>query len=140
MRVRNLVNIEERYLDVLQNIESGIVATYRDCPRLSDYDIMRTLEALIDAYTAERIVRSPRKFNLSDSERLLMGSVRGICEWRLGRGRPIDYLPRGKGVTPEAMTIDEIILCLKRILKSVKRWNDRGGRQGYLEFVIQYVR
>ena len=30
--------------------------------------------------------------------------------------------------------------CLKRIRKSVQRWNKEGGRQGYLTFVGRFVR
>jgi len=54
---------EAQYLDVLQNIEFGIVATYRAHGEISDYDVMRTLEALIDRYTAEKIGRPPRDFS-----------------------------------------------------------------------------
>ncbi len=134
-----MARVEDQYADVLQNIEFGIVGTYRGHPEMSDYDVMRTLEALIYNYTAEKVGRPPRDFGLSDVERLLMDGVRGMCEWRLGRGSP----PRGPassgGMVPEPKTVDEIILCLKRVLKSVKRWNKDGGRQGYLNFVIQYV-
>jgi len=37
------------------------------------------------------------------------------------------------------MSLDEIIQCLKRILKSVEKWNKHEGIQGYLRFVSQYV-
>jgi hypothetical protein len=47
---------------------------------------------------------------------------------------------KAREMTPKPITIDEIILCLKRVLKSVKRWNEDGGRQGYLDFIIQYVK
>ncbi len=40
---------------------------------------------------------------------------------------------------PDSKTHDEIIACLKRVKKSVQRWNKHGGRQGYLNFVQQYV-
>lgn len=132
--------VEDQYPDVLQNIESGIVTTYRAHPEMSDYDVMRMLEALIGSYTAEKIGRPPRDFGLSDVERLLMDSVRRVCEWRLGRGGVRGGPAGSRDVAPEPKTVDEIILCLKRVLKSAKRWNKEGGRQGYLSFVIQYVR
>jgi len=134
------VRVEDQYPDVLQNIEFGIVTTYRDCPDLSDYAVIRMLEALIDAYTAEKIGRPPRRFQLTDDERLLIQNVQRMCEWRLGRGSLGEDPARERDITPELKTIDEIILCLKRILKSVKKWNKSGGRQGYLNFVVQYVR
>ena len=33
----------------------------------------------------------------------------------------------------------KIIACLKRIRKSINRWHRRGGHQGYLTFVDQYI-
>jgi hypothetical protein len=41
---------------------------------------------------------------------------------------------------PEPKQVDAIALCLKRILKSVNRWNKSGGQRGYLTFIVQYVR
>jgi hypothetical protein len=37
-------------------------------------------------------------------------------------------------------SLDEIIQCLKRILKFVEKWNKHEDIQGYLRFVSQYVR
>jgi len=63
-----------------------------------------------------------------------------MCEWRLGRAAPGDD-PRAEGsVAPDPRTVDEILLCPKRIVKSVDRWNREGGRQGYLSFIIQFVK
>lgn len=133
------VRVEDEYLDVLQNIESGIVMTYRDNPDMSDYDVMRALEAVIDSYVAEKIGRAPKPLNLSDIERALVENVRTMCEWRLGRGPLGQFADGEQPPAPESKTVDEIILCLKRILKSVKKWNKWRGRQGYLNFVIEYV-
>jgi len=30
--------------------------------------------------------------------------------------------------------------CLRRIRKSVERWNKRGGQQGYVTFVNQFIK
>lgn len=133
------MKVEDEYTDVLQNIEFGIVRIYREHPGLSDGDVMRTLEALIDSYVAEKIGREPRKRPYSDLERILYDSVRAMCEWRLGRSSLGDAAPDGNALSPERKTVDEILLCLKRILKSVNKWNKRGGSQGYLQFVSQFV-
>ena len=44
------MKVEEQYEDVLQNIEFAIVSSYREYPDLSDYGVMRALEALMDVY------------------------------------------------------------------------------------------
>lgn len=133
------MSFEDDYADVLQNIEFGIVTSWRSCPDLCDHDVMRVLEAVIDTYVAEKIGRQPRSFNLSDDEKLMMANVRRMCEWRLGRERVSDDPLMQEEVAPEPKTVDEILLCLKRIVKSVKSWNKSCGRQGYLNFVVQYV-
>lgn len=133
------MGVEDRYVDVLQNIEFGIVMTYRRYPEMSDYDVIRMLEALIDKYAAEKIGRQPHGFSLSEVEQALLENVRRMCEGRLGRGTLVDTQEKVKEMVPEPKTIDEIVLCLKRILKSVKTWNKEAGKQGYLKFVIQYV-
>jgi len=138
--VKMMSRVEDEYPDVLQNIEFGIVASYREHPEMSGYDVMRVLEVLIDGYKGEKIRRSPRDVRLSDVERHLLDSVRRMCEWRLGRER-LPVGPAGsEDPAPEPTTLDVIVLCLKRVLKSVKFWNKDGGRQGYLNFIIRYVR
>jgi len=126
------MRFEEKYLDVLQNIEFSILSTYREYPKISDYSVMNMLEVLINIYTSEEMGRSPRQSSLSDLEEILLENVKDICEWRLGR------ISMDKEI-PEITSIEEIILCLKRILKSVKKFNKNGDR-GYITFIIQFVK
>ncbi len=35
--------------------------------------------------------------------------------------------------------VSELVECLREIQKSVPRWSQQGGRQGYLDFVSQYL-
>jgi len=44
------MKVEDQYTDVFQNIELGIVLTYKSNPEMSDSDVMGALEALIDRY------------------------------------------------------------------------------------------
>lgn len=133
------MRVEEQYTDVLQNIEFGIVTARRESPDLTDYDVMRVLEALVDVYTAEKIGRQPHPVNFSDREARLMEHVRGMCDWRLGRSAG-GSKPTGELPSPTPLTSDEMVLCLKRLLRSVQKWNKQGGRRGYLDFIVQYVK
>jgi hypothetical protein len=138
--VKMMSGVEDQYPDVLQNIEFGIVAAYKEHPEMSDHDAARVLQVLIDDYKGEKIGRPPRDVRLSNVERHLLDSVRRMCEWRLGRERSPVGPAGSENLAPEPTTLDVIVLCLKRVLKSVKFWNKDGGRQGYLNFVIRYVR
>jgi hypothetical protein len=134
------MTVEEEYLDVLQNIEFAIVSTYRDHPEMRDGDVIYALEAVIDAYRAEMASRPAEEFSASAVEAALCRAIRNMCEWRLGRLPLEDPEAAASGPAPEPKRVDEIVLCLKRIRKSVTRWNKSGGQRGYLSFIVQYVR
>jgi hypothetical protein len=130
---------EEEFLDVLQNIEFGIVKEFRRNGSLLDLDAKDAVAALIRLYRAEQEHRSAPNVPLGDAARRIFDSVRAICEWRLGRTGGM--VPPEPGPPPGALnTPEEITLCLKRIERSIELWNKRAGRQGYLSFVAQYVR
>jgi hypothetical protein len=128
------MEFEEQYQDVLQNIEFGIVSVYREHAEMVDHAVMRALEALIDHYVAQKIGRAPKRSSLDAVETEVLQRVQAMCDWRLG------YAP-GPGNMPQITPLspDEILQCLKRILKSAHRWNKLGGRRGYLDFVAKYV-
>lgn len=133
------MKVEEQYQDVLQNLEYVIVAMYHDYPELSDSQVARTLDGLTDAFIAEKIRRPPRNFNLSELEQGLLSQLRAVCEWRLGRA-PMSYKdPKGSSPKTAPLTTDEILLCLERIRKSVRKWNNTNGVRGYLNFVKDFL-
>ncbi len=130
--------IDEKYLDVMQNIESVIASAYRDDQSITDYSIMSVLEALISMYTAEETRRPPRPVKLSSLEQTLFESVKDICEWRLGRGDLKNSLEESGGDSGKK-TVAEMLVILKRLLKSVKFWNREEGRQGYLNYICRFL-
>ncbi len=132
--------VEEEYLDVLQNIEFAIVSTSHDHPEMVDGHVIWALEAVINSYRAEHGGKDaggvPR---LGRGGRSLSGHPQHV---RLASRRlsPREERGSGTGTCAGADQVDEILLCLKRILKSVNRWNKSGGQRGYLTFIVQYVK
>lgn len=130
---------EDEYLDVLQNLEFAIVSVYRQDSELLDFDVERALNSLIRVYQAEQRGRTVPEIALQPLAQEVYEYVRTMCEWRLGR----EDMPATNSdktlpsVSP--LSLEEIIHCLKRIRKSVQRWNKEGGRQGYLQFISDYV-
>jgi hypothetical protein len=100
---------------------------------------MRVYEALIDWLKAQNIGRKPRNFGLSPLEQELFERLVGICEWRLGRAEFPGDDPASEAEPPKPITVDDLVRCLKRLLKSAQMWNKGGGRQGYLKFISPYV-
>jgi hypothetical protein len=134
-------NFEERYEDVLQNIEFGIISVYHGHPEMTDWEALAAIEALLRKYRAEARGRQARLPSLDPLADEIYNSVQAMCEWRLGRempfaakeGEPVEF-------SVEPIALDELIACLKRVRKSIKFWSREGGRQGYLTFVSQFVR
>ena len=107
-------------------------------PSLLDLDIVDALDTLVRSYTLEERGESQRTARLSERPRRVFEVARRTCEWRLGRCF-INHEKEGSGqgeLTP--LTVSQILLCLKRVRKSVRFWYAQGGGQGYLNFVRQF--
>ncbi len=131
---------EERYEDVLQNIEFGIIQVYSEHPEMTNWEVLAAVEALLRIYRAEAKGRQATSPSLAPLAQEVYDSVKMMCEWRLGRemtfldeeGEPVE-------LSPEPITLDELVACLKRVRKSINFWNREGGRQGYLTFVSRFI-
>jgi hypothetical protein len=132
---------EERYQDVLQNIEFGIVQVYHNHPEMTDWEALSAIEALLRTYRAEAKGRQASSPSLDPLAEEVYNLVETMCEWRLGRERPFTHKDGEPVEFPfEPITLDELMDCLKRVHKSINRWSRQGGRRGYLTFVSQFVR
>ncbi len=129
--------VEDEYTDVLQNIEGSIVAVYKDEPRLLDLDVLEALDALIRGYVLEEQGRGWPRATLSSRAALVFDACKEICEWRLGRAAMTTS--RGRSVAPRPTPLGAVVQCLKRLRKSARLWNERGGRQGYVEYVQKFL-
>lgn len=134
-----MLNFEEEYQDVLQNIEFAIVSIYRAHSNLLDYNVDEALDALIAHYKAQSQNRSPKLPRFTDERpEMVYEAMKEMCDIRLGNEN--FTTEDGEAVDIDAtITHDEIIACLKRIKRSVKKWTKHGGRQGYLDFVQKYI-
>jgi len=132
------MRIEEERQDVLQNIEFAVARLYRLNPAMSDYAVLRTYESLVHLYSAEANGRSAKAVTAEGVEADLLQDVKRMCEWRLGRV-PLSKT-EGEAQACEPLDVPTLVLCLKRLVKSVNRWTKHGGRQGYLNFMTTFVK
>lgn len=121
---------EDKYLDVLQNIEWGLLSTTNDNPKLCDHDMLRIVTYVIAYYRSSQRENFLTERKLADTQQEIFERVVAMCEWRLGL-RPL-LLDKDPCCSP--ISIQELILCLKRIEKSIKFWTKLGGRNGYINF------
>ncbi|MBI3651056.1 MAG: hypothetical protein HY231_08395 [Acidobacteria bacterium] len=145
------LKFEEKYQGQLLSLESTIVAVYRKNQQLTDYSVMEVLDGLIRFYQAEALGRNAPARRLEPLDQQLFEQVGAICEMLLGKGELRDE--KGKVVSLadlnpalktelagrlNSTTQEELLACLKRLRKSVTRWNKANGRRGYLDFVSKY--
>jgi hypothetical protein len=133
-------SLVEEYMDVLQNIEFALVQAYDRNPNLTDTGTMYAVETLIKVYTGELRGRDVALPQFKPEERDAYETAKAMCDLRLGRTSLEDEKGKKVEVEGESLTLEEIISCLKRILKSINTWYKRGGRRGYYEFVRQFIR
>jgi len=136
------MGLEDKHLDLLQNIEFMVVSVFRDDPAMEDREAIRALDALVQYQRRVAANQTPTPpENLSDNEALIFERVLGIIEERRAIAPPEE--PSKKPVSRlrgNPNSFDNIILaCLRKIHKSAVRWNKRNGKQGYLKFAIQYL-
>jgi hypothetical protein len=132
------MRIEEERQDVLQNLEFAVARLYQMHPKMTDYAVLRTYEALLQAYSAEVTGRPSKPVVVEGVEAVLLRDVKQMCEWRLGR-RSLSST-QDEGTQCEPLDVSTLVLCLKRLVTSVNTWTKRHGRQGYLNFMTQFVK
>ena len=116
----------DEHLDLLQNIEATIAELYRDDFELEDWDVTEALSALIKKYNAEVRGRNLRMPRLTERSARLFDA---IVEILTVRGAMIE----------EAETPADRLRALKEIRSSVRRHSKLHGKQGYLDFIIEFA-
>ena len=127
-------DLEEKYLDLLQNIEFSIVLVYRRNPDLTDHNVDMALETLGKKYQGKNVFPPQNPVTLEVYE-----TVQDVCDWRLGDAILINENSQPVDIPLEPVSREVIIACLHRLRKSVRTWTKQGGRQGYLYYIEQFL-
>ena len=131
--------IEDEHSDVLQNLEFAISSVHKDDPALLDWDVIEALDALVRGYGLEEQARAWPTVRLSARASAVAAACKDICEWRLGRRSSVLASFPDAHARPPEISVGTLLECLKRLRKSARLWNKRNGRQGYLDFVHEFL-
>ncbi|MBM3127035.1 MAG: hypothetical protein FJ009_00185 [Chloroflexi bacterium] len=131
---------EDKYLDVLHNIETALVHTYDKHAEMTDWEARDAVKALMRTYKAERDGRAEPNLNLKPLTQEAYTNVKMLCDWRLGRATILTEDGKPPAELPLPKTLDEMIACLQRVLRSIEMWQKEFGRRGYYDFVNGFVR
>jgi hypothetical protein len=130
---------EDKYLDVLQNLEFGIILVYRKDRKLLDYNALEAIDGLTRIYAAQQRAYAPPTLKLSERAQRVFDSVKAMCEWRLGREKFPSDTEQPDAVVSTPLQVADIVWCLRRISKSIRFWTKQAGRQGYLNYINLYL-
>lgn len=132
-----MTDFEDEYLAVLRNIESAVVSVYHTNRMLADYQVDAALEALGRSYAGEARGKPPilPKNPLAQE---VYQAVKATCDWQMGRENMVDETGQPLPID-QAISVDEVLACLKRIRKSISLWNKEAGSQGYLQYISQFL-
>lgn len=129
------MSVEEQYEATLKDIEGAFVAVYRRHPDLTDYCLQRALDAAVQLYKDRARGHPERPPKLTGVDVPVFDGLHAACDRWLAAGAGAEA---GAGAQP--LKPDEILLCLKRLQKSVEFWNKESGRQGYLNYIRQWIK
>ena len=134
-----MAKLREEFEDVLQNLEFALVQVYRAHEEMSDWEAETAVASLIRTYTAEERGRKPPNLRLKPLEQEAYDTVQAMCEFRLGRSDMANASGKTMAIPVEPIAVSDLVLCLKRIRKSIQLWRKEGGRRGYFEFVEHFL-
>ena len=133
------MSVEDKHLDVLQNMEFAIVQIYRSTSDLIDIEVLNAIKSLIRTYNLETKGGFASVPKIKGVSATVAEAVKEVCELRLGRVSTDNKWIQPHDGTIESKSVENIVDCLKRIQSSIKFWTKKEGRQGYLNYVNKFI-
>lgn len=132
------IPVEEEFEEVLLNIELRVTRMFQENPTMTDYVAAEVYEALVAHYSALSNGRTPPKPRVKGLALELFEDIKNVCDICL-EGGASDTLIKKKNSPILTISKEDLVRCLRRLQKSVKLWTEKGGRQGYLNFVSSFI-
>jgi hypothetical protein len=123
--------------DVLYAIEMTVLREWIRESSLIDFEVADVFDALARRYALEERGQAMKPLRLSPKAERLYETVLEISEAQAGRRPPPDEELSIQVRTD--VTLSELAMSFKRLSKSVATWSERGGRQGYLEYIADFL-
>ncbi|WP_124329294.1 hypothetical protein [Desulfonema ishimotonii] len=125
--MKQIIGDEDRYLDVLQNIEFAIYGVYADKGNITDRHVQAAVEYLLEMGKARLGVPSEFLTQLPPNVQNVVDAIDGILEMR-------------DEITEEREKLLDKLRCIYRIQDSVKFHYNTADECRYLGFIGQFLR
>lgn len=123
--------------DVMYHIELMVLREWARDPSLIDLEVADVFDALARRYALEERGQSTKPLRLSPKAERLYEALLEIAEAQAGRRSPPEETTSVP--FPADVQASELAASFKRLSRSVATWSARGGRQGYLEYIEDFV-
>lgn len=132
------MGVVDENLGLLQNIESVVIACYRQDRTLQDRNIIKIYEAFIQHQRQLVRGRTPRPpENLSDIEQEIFDVMQEVMKVRRELTPPSK---KPKRLLDKTNTFEDTLLaCFRKVHNSANFWNEERGKQGYLKYVDNFI-
>jgi hypothetical protein len=125
------------FTEVVYPIELAVLDVWEREPSLLDLEVADVFDVLARRYTLEDRGQASSAPRLSPQAALLYETVWSVSEAQTGR-QPVPQRELRIAFRTD-VTAAELAMCFKRLSRSVATWSERGGRQGYLEYISQLL-
>jgi len=133
-----LMKWNDEDLPALHELESTVVAFWARQPDMTDYAASRVFEAAFQLYRSRLRKHEPKPVSLAGIDADVFNAVQDVCEKLLVTGaEPLKETP---GIKLGPVLLEKLVDYLRELQRSVERHTKLGGRQGYLNFVRDYLR
>jgi len=125
--MKKTIGSEDKYLDILQNIEFIIHKIYREQGNITDKHVETALDYLIEMGKAQMDLPSKFLTKLPPNVQNIVDAIDAILEMR-------------EALTKNKEQLMDRLKCIYRILDSVRTHYDPKDDCSYLDFIGQFVR
>ena len=129
------MKVEEKYEDVLQNIEFAVVSFDKKSMPLRDEHCLKAYDLLKKKYIGE--MRGWKLENTVIEDPIVSELVTAIIPYsdlRLGK-----VAVQEPGVVFKSVDHNAIIKCFEKLSKSVNKWKTGKNSRRYIEFVSNFI-
>ncbi len=116
------MSFENDNLDLLQNIEAGVIAEYRENKNIRDAHVYKALGMVLEV-TKKKL--QGKVIPLPEAGEIETGIAKTVIEILTLRSFTNEDLKKN-------------IFALKKIMKSIKFWNKKRGARGYLTYIDKF--
>ena len=130
---------DERYIEIIYTLELSIVAFYQEHPDLLDAHVETAINHLMRVYRAETQGKQAPKRRMKGISLDLAETLEAVCEFYRGRAQVEPQKSPKSELELPVRTPKDITASLKKLKSSIKTWSKQGGRQGYLNYVTEFI-